>query len=77
MLCLQNGRFDHPDRMFNSIPQENDQSRRCQVPQMNERELNLIVHFGTDNNSITQVITQITFFENTVRQIWFQDMCLV
>ena len=21
MLCLQNGRFDHPDRMFNSIPQ--------------------------------------------------------
>lgn len=22
MLCLQNGRFDHPDRMFNSIPQE-------------------------------------------------------
>ena len=21
MLCLQNGRFDHPDRMFNSVPQ--------------------------------------------------------
>lgn len=21
MLCLQNGKFDHPDRMFNSIPQ--------------------------------------------------------
>jgi len=21
MLCLQNGRFDHPDRMFNSLPQ--------------------------------------------------------
>ena len=21
MLCLQNGRFDHADRMFNSIPQ--------------------------------------------------------
>ncbi|PRD29032.1 UNVERIFIED_CONTAM: Nsmaf [Trichonephila clavipes] len=20
MLCLQNGRFDHPDRMFNSVP---------------------------------------------------------
>lgn len=19
MLCLQNGRFDHPDRMFNSV----------------------------------------------------------
>ena len=21
MLCLLNGRFDHPDRMFNSVPQ--------------------------------------------------------
>ena len=21
MLCLQNGRFDHPDRMFNSVAQ--------------------------------------------------------
>lgn len=59
MLCLQNGRFDHPDRMFNSIPDiwrnvlTNMSDFKELVPEFYDTELkgdflenNYGIHFG-------------------------------